>query len=193
MTDSLRKRVGMAALQRLPPRFRDPVSVEVDRRRGAGLESNARLARRHEGARIFVIGNGPSLGGMDLRPLAREITIGMNSFYKHPHAADVGLKYLCVGDPHFMKDEPRSVEWHNTLVEKNPAATFMLHEDARPLYERHRIAAGRAVHHFRLGLPVSTPSSVNVDFTRPLNVGVTSGTLLGIPLALHLGAREIVI
>ncbi len=36
---------------------------------------------RHAGQRCFVIGNGPSLGAMDLSPLRGEITFGMNRIY----------------------------------------------------------------------------------------------------------------
>src|SRR5262249_45923668 len=79
---------------------------------GIDVSRNAELRDRHKGARCFVIGNGPSLGAMDLRPLAGEITIGANSFYKHPHAEVVDLSYLCIGDPSFMSDEPKNVAWH---------------------------------------------------------------------------------
>ncbi|MFX0194960.1 MAG: 6-hydroxymethylpterin diphosphokinase MptE-like protein [Candidatus Hodarchaeota archaeon] len=41
----------------------------------------ARFANRHQGERCFIIGNGPSLNRMDLRPLAREITFGLNRIY----------------------------------------------------------------------------------------------------------------
>ncbi len=40
-----------------------------------------RFADRHQGERCFIIGNGPSLSRMDLRPLADEITFGLNRIY----------------------------------------------------------------------------------------------------------------
>jgi hypothetical protein len=49
-----------------------------------GLLSNWRLEMlrgRHWGTPCFLIGNGPSLSKMDLRPLANELTIGLNRVY----------------------------------------------------------------------------------------------------------------
>ena len=40
-----------------------------------------RFANRHQGQRCFIIGNGPSLNRMDLRPLANEFTFGLNRIY----------------------------------------------------------------------------------------------------------------
>lgn len=39
------------------------------------------FAGRHQGERCFIIGNGPSLKGMDLSPLRRERTFGLNRIY----------------------------------------------------------------------------------------------------------------
>ncbi len=36
---------------------------------------------QHAGERCFILGNGPSLAGMDLSPLKEEITFGMNRIY----------------------------------------------------------------------------------------------------------------
>src|SRR5258706_7479198 len=130
------------------------------------FEPTRQLIARHAGERrCFVIGNGPSLKGMDLKPLAEEYTIGANSFYKHPDAAQVGLDYLCVFDPHFMKDEPRAVEWHRTLAEKLPAARFVLHEAARPLVAGHGLYAGREIYYVRSGVQTTHAASVNLDLS----------------------------
>ena len=47
----------------------------------ANRRALAALAGRHRGQRAFIMGNGPSLGSMDLAPLADEITFGMNRIY----------------------------------------------------------------------------------------------------------------
>ena len=41
----------------------------------------AAFAGLHRGQRAFIMGNGPSLGRMDLGPLADEVTFGMNRIY----------------------------------------------------------------------------------------------------------------
>jgi hypothetical protein len=155
------------------------------------LKRNAALSGRHAGGRCFVIGNGPSLKRTDLSPLAGEWTIGANSFYKHPQAAQVGLKYLCIGDPHFMADTAANVTWHQTLAEKMPGTVFLLHDDAVGLIERNHLYPGREVYFVRTGLTTHTTTFARIDFTRSLNVGMTTGTLVAIPLAMYLGFDEI--
>lgn len=152
---------------------------------------NADLKNRHRGRRAFVIGNGPSLGKQDLKPLADEITIGANSFYKHPDSDQVKLKYLCIGDASFMTDEPKSVEWHRVIEKRMPETELILQPRARPLIEKYGLYANHKVRYFRRGVAQPVPELLELDLTRPINVGVTTGTTLCIPLAIYLGCTEI--
>jgi hypothetical protein len=140
-----------------------------------------------------VIGNGPSLGNMDLTPLATEITIGANSFYKHQDAAAVGLKYLCIGDDLFMTDRPQSVEWHRIITERLVTATFLLNPRVRTLIDKYDLYRGRDVHYFRRGVVTRHAELLDFDLTRPINVGNTTGTQLAIPLAIYLGCTDIIL
>jgi hypothetical protein len=159
---------------------------------GPTFKENVPLNGRHAGERrCFVIGNGPSLKGMDLKPLAEDYTIAANSFYKHPDASVIGLDYLCINDPHFMQDEVRTVAWHRTIAEKLPTTRLLLNESARPLVKRHQLYHGQDVHYVKFGRRTRRASTVNLDLSRPLNVGVTTGSSVAIPLALSLGFREI--
>jgi hypothetical protein len=152
-----------------------------------------RLENRHAGGRCFVIGNGPSLKGMDLRPLAGATTIAANSFYKHPDAATIGLDYLCIFDPHFMSDEPRAVEWHRTVAARLPDTTMLLHHSARSLVAAHDLYPDREVYYVHSGFHTSRLDRVDLDFRRPRNIGMTTGSSIAIPLAIYLGFREIVL
>jgi hypothetical protein len=153
--------------------------------------ANVALKNRHQGKRCFVLGNGPSLAKTDIAPLANEYTIGANSFYRHPQADLVGLKYLCVGDPYFMIERPETIAWHKTLCEKMPGTAFILHRDAIPLVRNNGLYNDREVYFVRNGLTTSTASLARIDFTRSLNIGMTTGTLVAIPLAMYLGFTEI--
>ncbi|WP_299438021.1 FkbM family methyltransferase [uncultured Rhodospira sp.] len=90
-----------ALVARLPPSLRAPIFLPTDRldpaERVAGLrrvvdvyegrwaaEHRPRLAAlrdRHRGERIFVLGNGPSLGRVDLDSLAGQVTMGVNGLF----------------------------------------------------------------------------------------------------------------
>jgi hypothetical protein len=174
------------------PRLQEELRDLWRRVSGPTFKENASLNGRYAGERrCFVIGNGPSLKDMDLKPLAEEHTIAANSFYKHPDASVMRLDYLCINDPHFMKDEPRAIDWHRTIAEKLPTARLLLNEAARPIVQRHQLYSGRDVHYVKLGKWTHRASAINLDLSRPLNIGMTTGSSVAIPLALSLGFREI--
>jgi hypothetical protein len=176
------------------PRLREFAGDGWRRHFGPRNAAIGKLEGRHAGERrCYVIGNGPSLKGMDLRPMAGHCTIGANSFYKHPDAAAIGLKYLCIFDPHFMQDLPRAVDWHNTVAAKLPDTTMLLHHSAQPLVARHGLYPGREVYYVRSGFHTRELKYVDFDFRRPRNIGMTTGSSIAIPLAIYLGFKEIVL
>ncbi len=67
-------------------------------------ESLSEFNDLHLGARAFALGNGPSLGQMDLSPLAGEITFAANRFYRHADAFGFTPTYLCCSDPDVYRE-----------------------------------------------------------------------------------------
>jgi hypothetical protein len=188
----LRPLLTEAASWFVPPSLQALLVSAGHRTLGLDVGANVRLRDRHLGARrCFVIGNGPSLGEQDLRPLAREFTIGANSFYKHPHADEVGLKYLCSADARFFADEPRSVEWHRLIEKHLPDTTLLMNPEIQALMRKHGLYRRNVVHVFANGIKARHARHVHFDLTRPLNVGATTGSMLCIPLAAYLGFKEI--
>lgn len=72
-------------------------------RRWLSLQRLALFENRHRGERCFIIGNGPSLRQMDLRPLRDEYTFGLNRIYLL--FADLGFPttYLVVSSKYVME------------------------------------------------------------------------------------------
>lgn len=69
--------------------------------RGWSADNRGRLrdyADRHRGQRCFILGNGPSLAKMDLRPLANEWTFGMNRIYLLFEQMGFVPSYYCAGN-----------------------------------------------------------------------------------------------
>jgi hypothetical protein len=130
---------------------------------------------------------------MDLAPLQGEIVIAANSFYKHPDASRIGVKYLCIGDDQFMIDEPRAIEWHRIINETLPTASFLLNPRAKVLTQKYGLYEGKEVFFFRRGVVVDYPELITFDLTKPINVGNTTGSQLAIPLAIYLGCTEIIL
>jgi hypothetical protein len=156
------------------------------------LGGNRELARRHaDRGRCFVIGNGPSLKTQDIKPLAGEIVIVANSFFQHPDRGIVAPKYYCVGDTEFIADQPNSVAWLRELEAALPETNLFVLPVGRKTFAKHGLFKRQHVYHVDHIRMARTPGDVNIDFTRPLNVGYSTGTAFSIPLALYLGFREI--
>jgi hypothetical protein len=158
----------------------------------AMIARNAELRNRHKDrTRCFVIGNGPSLKTQDLRLLKDEITIVANSFFKHPDHAVVSPLYCCVGDHSFVEDQPNCIAWLREIETKLPRTNLLFPPEGLPLFRKHHLFEHHQVYYVqRLGM-VDKPEHVRLDFSRPTNVGHSTGSSLAIPLALYLGFREI--
>ncbi len=59
----------------------DALTYRIDRRGTSSRERLGALRGSYAGKRCFVIGNGPSVAGMDLTPLRDEFTFGLNRGY----------------------------------------------------------------------------------------------------------------
>ena len=112
-------------------RFRTRVTID-DRR---VLALNAALRGRHTGRRAFVLGNGPSLGRVDLRPLAGEVTITMNSFAHHPILSTWKPTYYCRAEPGAAYDTPEKQRSIRELTATLDAEGYFFPLDARPIIE----------------------------------------------------------
>lgn len=78
----------------------------------AGMRNRQELSRLrncHSGRRCFIIGNGPSLKKMDLRPLADEVTIGCNGLFLLFDSMGFVPTYYTVEDPLVASDRAREL------------------------------------------------------------------------------------
>ena len=156
------------------------------------LRKNIQLHQRHAGQkRCFVIGSGPSIKSQDLKPLKNEFTIVANSFFQHPDISIIAPKYCCVGDPKFVEGHEQSVVWLREMEKTLPQTTLLFRPTARALFERYHLFGNHKVYYAATGLGAKSANRVRIDFTRPINVGFSTGTCLSIPLALYLGFKEI--
>lgn len=115
------RRVGRAAVRHaaadwlLPPAVKR-ILVGTRARRGRAispaergvLAANIRLQGAYAGRRCFVLGNGPSLAKVDLRPLAGEITVVMNAFNQHPAIRLWQPVVHCMAEPANAYSKPYS-------------------------------------------------------------------------------------
>lgn len=161
--------------------------LTASRDEAALLARNAQFHGRYRGRRCFVIGNGPSVAGQDLAPLASEITITMNWFNRHPvldlwrptfHCIAEPGDAACWQDPGFL---PR-------LLDRLHAQAYFMRLDTRT----HVRAAGfpqiDRVHYVKVSERPLKVRSVNL--TRPL-LPTPDTSILAVMVALALGCSPI--
>lgn len=169
----------VAALRRraedLPHRF------AWNRPHGQSAANRERLAdfeNRHRGQRCFILGNGPSLAKMDLRPLRDEWTFGLNRVYLLHEQMGFSPSYYCASNELVLEqfaddisalEMPRFLNW-------NARERF---DEADPsiLYVRQALSLADFFGH---------------DLTRPVCSGGTV-TYLAMQVAFFMGFHQVIL
>ena len=148
----------------------------------------------HRGDRCFVIGNGPSLRGLDLCPLAREKTFVVNHFYFHPQLADLRPSYYCVSDLSFFdpKVHPR---WREYLERLPGSTTLFLPIELKRRVRASPIGARRNVYYVRCdrSCEIWRTGWMEVNASSVLATGDTVILDFCLPLAHFMGFAEVVL
>lgn len=156
------------------------------------LARNAALRGRFAGRRCFVIGNGPSLGRVDLVPLGREITIVMNSFNRHPILSQWKPTIYCRAEPPESYDSPERIATLAGYTKGIDAQAYFFPVGSRRIIERHAPLPLDRVFHFKpavdlLEWPVEEHP---LDLARPAPHAGNTGHL-AIMVAVYLGCSPI--
>lgn len=136
----------------------------------------ARFRDLHRGARAVLVCNGPSLNGMDLSPLRREIVIGLNKIH-------LGLDRFGFHPRYLVAVNPRVVEQASAALARLSAIRFIGARAAEHLAE------DAFTHH----VPVLEPPEV---FSRDLTRGFREGgtvTHAALQVAYWMGFAEVII
>jgi hypothetical protein len=134
------------------------------------------LKDRYRGRRCFIIGNGPSLKGMDLAPLRSEITFGLNRAYLMFEALGFSTTFLVAVNRLVIEQSG-----HEILAA--PASEVFLAWAARQAIED----TPRPILVRSLARP-----SFSVDAARGVWEGATV-TFVAMQLAYHLGFRDLIL
>lgn len=152
----------------------------------AELHRNETLRGVHAGKRCFVVGNGPSLRGMQLTALRDEFVLTSNSFLQHASEADVALRSQAhaILDPFFFEGSTTVLRAlaHDPL---RPELLFF------PLAQRSLAQRLLPNPHF-LAFAGDYDSNPNLDITGPLPGGLAySVTVPLLAVALFMGFERI--
>jgi hypothetical protein len=175
-----------ASLREAAQRMEVPLRHAPERRR---LEC---FRHRHRGDRCFVIGNGPSLRGLDLSPLAGEVTFATNHFYFHPQVELLQPTYYCASDLWFF-DKGIHPEWPRHLSRLPRGTAFFL-----PVELKRRVGASVLrdcpnIHYLRCDRrrQIWRRGEMSVDATGVLGTGDSVIVDFCLPLAHFMGFSEV--
>jgi hypothetical protein len=132
------------------------------RKRLAPLGRNRDLQNRFRGRPGFVIANGPSLAGQDLAPLAGEVTIVMNAFYRHPILSSGWRPTVhCMAEPATAYDDPLLLQLLRDCTSIS-AEIHIFPLEVRRVLQAHQLLPDEEVHYvdFWRDLSVYSPSQV---------------------------------
>lgn len=167
----LATRIGHGAL--------DLVAAAAYRAHPKSRQSIARLREmrgRYSGRRCFIIGNGPSLQQMDLRPLRGELTFGLNRAYLMFDRLGFATTFLVsVNRLVIEQSGPEIVAAPVDEVFLSWSARDVAPISSRPVYLRSRARPG-----------------FSADPTKGIWEGATV-TYVAMQLAFHLGIRDVVL
>lgn len=136
------------------------------------------LRNIHRGRRCFILGNGPSLRSMDLRPLRQEITFGLNRIYLLFEQLEfIPTYFVCINE--------LVLEQFAAEIGRLPMPKF-LNWNRRRLFDRQD--ASFAYLRFRLGLR----DGFGLDIRRPIYSGGTV-TYAAIQVAYFMGFQEVIL
>jgi hypothetical protein len=102
------------------------------------LATNARLQGAYAGRRCFVLGNGPSLAGVDIASLGGEITVVMNGFNQHPAIRVWQPVIHCVGEPaiEYTRRGGLGIEVLEALVSGYTTTIHVFPIELKPVFDR---------------------------------------------------------
>lgn len=172
--------------------------------RKAYLESGAydriaALAGLHAGRRAFIIGNGPSINGQDLTLLRNEITFVTNWFVNHPRFTEINPAYYCVSSHEMFggwnNPEPSAnPDWLKAMTALAGRSHKIFSFRFKDYIDSSRIFPAGECDYLLFDRPkqlVDARGDINLDLSQPMDDGYTGIITFCLPLALHLGIREI--
>ena len=158
-----------------------------------------KLRNRHKGRRAFIIGNGPSIKGQDLSKLKDEVTFVTNWFANHEDYEEIQPSYYCISSHEVFggwsaKTPNLNTEMRDAIVQK----TWRSHHFF-PLWARDAILGDAAFPAEQSNFLIFEKPKASVlergrmswDILGNLDDGMTGVITFCLPLALHMGIREV--
>jgi hypothetical protein len=153
---------------------------------------NAALKDRHQGARAFLLCNGPSTLKQDLAPLAGEIVFSVSSGYLHPLYDRIKPRYHCVPQITYGRVTKRDViAWFREMHERTGEAELFLSATEEELVRENGLFPGRTVHYIFLYENFDELLSRDIPDISAAIPRVQSVPVMAALIALYMGFKDI--
>lgn len=174
--------------RRLKNRHKLPADV------ARALAENRELAGLHAGRRCFILGNGPSVKGLDLSRLQGENVITVSNGYLHSDFDKFQSRYHCVPQITYGLMTPEDVvRWFEEMHSHLGGAELFLSSTEAELVRKHNLFSGRTVRYLMLGESFDERPSVEiVDISKPVP-RVDSVPVMALMIAMYVGFKEIIL
>lgn len=169
---------------------RHKLSADVAR----SLAENRQLAGLRADQRCFILGNGPSVKGLDLSRLQGENVITVSNGYLHSDFDKFQSRYHCVPQITYGLMTPEDVvRWFEEMHSHLGGAELFLSSTEAELVRKHNLFSGRTVRYLMLGESFDERPSVEiVDISKPVP-RVDSVPVMALMIAMYLGFKEIIL
>lgn len=154
------------------------------------IARNTALHDAHKGRRGFVVGNGPSLGSQDLRPLRDETTFVMSGFWKHPIVRTWQPTYYCIADSGYFDGSRAMDRFFRAVKRRIRGSKFIIPLEGYRQVRHHGLLPFERTYFIPFGGAIETGPTGGIDFA-DLVPSVRSVSQLGIMTALYTGCNPI--
>lgn len=157
------------------------------------LSENQILEKKHAGQRCFIIGNGPSVKGVDILKLKDEINFCISNGYLHNDYLKIKPKFhfipsLTYSDKPGGLNETKACEWFSEIKKRTGDAEIVLSLQEYKLVKKHNLFENKKVWWVYYGNILNK----NCDMTKPLSK-ILSAPQMAMQAAIYMGVKKIIL
>lgn len=151
------------------------------------VQKNKKYKDLYKNETCYIIGNGPSLNQINLRPLKNKYTFVLNHFYKHPLYSFIKPNFHCYIDPDILKYlDPIS----DILAKNNSTHLFFNAQVCRNKKLQEKLKSDQYSPIFFKDIIRDQDDNLSINFSKPL-LGGNFITYTVLMLALYMGFKKI--
>ena len=158
------------------------------------LRKNKEIHNIHGGERCFILGNGPSVGKIDLSMLAGEFVISVSNGYLHKNYSLIAPRYHCVPQITYgLMTEMDVIAWFTEIHQSIGDAELFLNETEYDVVRKHNLFVGRKVHFLAMRDNFDELKTHQIPDLVVAIPRVQSVPVMAIMIAMYMGFKEIIL